>query len=466
MATQTADIAPPAAAETYSRGYRAWMLVMLMAINALNLADRQGMAAIAPALKADLGLSDTQLGLIQGFGFAILYTLLGLPIARFAERSSRVRIIAGAVTVFAVFVAGCSQARSFVQFLFCRVGVGIGDAGFGPPVASLLGDYYPARRRASAMTIVWLGAPIGAMLGSVGGGWVAQNIDWRAWCIGLAVPAIIVSLLGFFTLRDPPRGMSDPVGTMPRSLPSIRATMRFLLAKKSMRHVVVGCGLAAMGMNGIGQFFARYVVAVFHVGMAQAGQILGLIVVIGMTLGLAIGGFGVDWAQKYDRRWSVWGPAVGLLLAAPLFLIGINQPVMGIALPIIALGHIALFVYYTPTLALAQNMVGSSMRASSSFVIAFVLGLVGLGLGPTVIGFLSDVFANRAFGLGDFRTACPGGIAPAGSVATLAAACRSASASGITAAISTTSLLFVGASINYFLAARYVRQDLDTHYTE
>src|ERR1700728_75392 len=147
--------------ESFSRGYRAWLLSILMLVNLLNLADRQGLAAVAPAIKLDLRLTDTQLGLILGLGFAIFYTLLGLRIARLAEHYSRARIVAVAAAVFAAFLFLCSRSRGFTQILLSRVGVGAGDAGFGPPVASLLGDHYPERRRASALTVVWLRAPPG-----------------------------------------------------------------------------------------------------------------------------------------------------------------------------------------------------------------------------------------------------------------------------------------------------------------
>src|ERR1700753_2684032 len=138
-----------------------------MLLNALNVADRQGLAAVAPALKGDLRLSDTDMGLIQGLAFAIFHTLLGLPIARLAERSSRTRIIAASIAIFAGFSAAAAQIRTFTALLMCRIGISIGDAGLGPPVSSLIGDHYPAQRRVSAMTVVWLGAPVGALLGAI-----------------------------------------------------------------------------------------------------------------------------------------------------------------------------------------------------------------------------------------------------------------------------------------------------------
>lgn len=454
--TETAD-------GRFGMGYRAWFLFVLLLINALNLADRQGIAATAPSIRHELHLTGGQLGLIQGAGFAIFYTLFGLPMAWMAERLNRTKIIAVSLALFGVMVAGCSRIHSFWQLMLFRIGVGVGDAGFGPPVASVVGDHYPARKRASAMTVIWLGAPIGAVAGAVLAGWTAQNLGWRVWYLALGAPAVVVAALAYFTLREPIRGMSDPVAAAGPT-PSIFTAFRFLLAKPSVWFILIGASLAAAGMNGLGQFFSLYLQSAFHAGPAEAGRLLGLMSGVAMASGLALGGFGVDWAAKFDRRWFVWGPAIGQLIATPLFFFGADQPSVMMAVLVLGLGHVALFVYYTPTLALAQNMVGANMRASSAFVTSLVLGLVGIGLGPTLIGYLNDLFTQRAFAAGDFVHLCPGGQAAAGASAALAGACRTAGGEGIRHAIMAMSFLFSGAAIFYVLASFNLRKDLDTHY--
>jgi predicted MFS family arabinose efflux permease len=462
-----ASIEAPAVAGTrdeagYTRGYRAWLLFLLAVINMLNLADRQGMAASAPALKADLHLSDTQLGLIQGFGFAVFYTLLGLPIARLCERRSRTRIIALGIGAFAICVALCSQARNFAHILLARIGVGVGDAAFVTPVGSLTGDHYPPHRRTVAMTLVWLGGPVGALVGSAGGGMIVQGFGWRTWFIVLAIPSFAVAVLALLSFREPPRGRFDRASETAR-IPTMMETLRFMLSKRSMLHVLIGCALAAMGMNGLGQFLVRFMVAGYGIGIAEAGRTLGTLAVLAMGSGIALGGFGVTWASKFDRRWAVWGPALGLILSAPLFAFAAFQPSLMRALPLLAAAHVAMFVYWTPTLALAQNMVGSTMRASSSFVGAVVIGRVGIGFGPTIVGILSDLYATSAFP-GEFTVACPGGAAPAGALQSVTAQCVEASRAGIVYAIATMSIVFAWAAFHYALAARTLRQDLDTHF--
>jgi predicted MFS family arabinose efflux permease len=451
--------------DEYSRGYRAWMLFILMMMNALNLADRQGLAAVAPIIKRDLHLSDTELGVIQGLGFAIFYTLLGFPIARLSERYNRARIIAVSIAVFSAFGGLISQVRSFSALLLCRIGVGMGDAGaIGPPLYSLLGDHYPAGKRGGATTVIWLGAPIGAFAGAAIGGFTAQNGNWRNWFIGLAIPGFVAAVLAALTLREPRRGRMDLGGAAPAAVPSARETLKFLFGKRSMRYVLLGAAFSASALNGLGQFLARYLVAVFHIGPGEAGKMLGTLVVVSMTSGLIIGGFGVDWAAKRDRRWYVWLPSLSLIIAMPLFEMGLFQPTLASCISFLLPAQIALFVFYTPTLAIAQNMVSSNMRASSSFTVNIVFGLVGIGLGPMFVGIISDLAASMTFAGGSYSLQCPGGVARAGGDAALSSACAAASAHGIQLAMGAVTLLLLLGSLFYFMAARTLRADLDAHY--
>ena len=183
-----------------------------------------------------------------------------------------------------------------------------------------------------------------------------------------------------------------------------------------------------------------------------------------MASGLLLGGFGVDWAGRFDRRWSVWGPALGLLLATPLFIFGFTRDSLQMTVIVLICAHVSMFVFYSPTLAIAQNMVGANMRASSAFVMSgLVLGLAGIGLGPTLVGFLSDRFAAHAFTA--FLGSCPGGRAPPGALPALGEACRNASATGIRQALMVMALLCVWSAVHYLLAARTLRRDLDTYYS-
>lgn len=448
----------------FSKGYRGWLLFVLLLANAMNLADRQTMAVLGQAIKAELQFSDTQLGIIQGIGFAIFYTAMGLPLARLAERYSRARIISASVALFGVMAALCGTASSFGRMLLFRVGVGIGDAGLGSPVASLIGDHFPRDRRASAMSILWLGAPVGVLTGATAAGWIADHMGWRTAFYAVGIPAIAVALLAFATLREPPRGTFD-VGVGKASAPPPWWTVfKFLFAKPGMRHTLIGCGLAAVSMNAIGQFIVPFLVRAFDMSLTNAGRTVGLIASISMASGLLVGGFGVDRASKRDRRWFGWGPAIGLTLAGPAFLAGFYQRDIAAAIALLMFAHVTMFVYYAPSLAIAQNMVGANMRATAGFVVSAVLGLVGIGFGPTLNGLLSDHFASGAFTLGSFAAMCPKGFAPVGSSADLVAACKAASATGLKHAMYVMSTLCVWAALHYVLAARTIREDFDTLY--
>jgi predicted MFS family arabinose efflux permease len=457
-------MASPSDASNFSKGYRSWVIFLLILIYALNLADRQGLAASVQAIKLDLKFTDSQLGFIQGLGFALFYTLMGLPLARLAEHKSRTKIISACVGLFGVMVALCSTARGFLGLLALRIGVGVGDAGFGTPVSSLIGDHYTRDNRASVMSVIWLGAPLGVVAGSAGAGYLAQYVSWRAAFLAIGIPAIFVAIVALLTFREPVRGLCDPEPLSSDPPPSTWTVFRFLFAKRSMWHVLIGCALGATSMNAIGQFLSAYLVRNYDMGIAAAGRLLGMIAGVAMASGLVLGGFGVDWAGRYDKRWYVWGPALGLALAAPLFLFAFHETAVEAAVALLVAAHVSMFVYYAPTLALAQNMVGANMRASSAFVVSLVLGLVGIGLGPTIVGVLSDRFAIRAFGRAGFETLCPGGAPAAGSAHALVAACANASATGLRDALMIMSMLCLWAALHYVLAGRNLRRDLDTHY--
>jgi predicted MFS family arabinose efflux permease len=446
---------------SFSTPYRAWLLFVLFLTTALNLADRQGFAAVLPAIRADLHLTDTDLGLLQGLGFAIVYTLMGLPLARLAEHGRRTYILSAATALFGAAVALSSACRGFWQFLLCRVGVGIGDAGFAPTVASLVGDHFPATRRASAMTLVWYGGPFGAFLGAALGGWIAHRGHWQSWFVVLGVLGIVVAVLALLTLREPRRGMSDALAAELEPPPPILATFRFLIGKRSMCHVLAGAALASMTMNGLGQFWGRFFVAVHHTDLAETGRVIGTMGAVAMVAGLSLGGFGADLAGRHDRRWYVWGPGIALLLSTPLLLLGVTRGTMAGSIPILIVGLTLLFAHFTPTLAIAQNMVAANMRASSAFAVAAVISIVGAGIGPTLTGFVSDALAQHAFAIGDYKALCVGAVAGEAQSTALREACATASAGGIRGAIIVMSVFCGLGGLHYLRAARTFRRDIE-----
>lgn len=467
MTTSYRSLAPASDTQVNKRfgvTYRARLLVILLLMSAFNVADRTGLAITSPAIKRDLALSDTQLGLLLGLGYAVFFALLALPIARLAERASRTKIIAISVAVFGAMLALCGSAQSFSQFFLYRIGVGAGDLGFGPPVASLIGDHYPLHKRASAMGIIWLGAPLGAISGAALGGWFAQNLGWRMWFVALGIPATLLAVVAFLTLRDPPRGMSDSGQAGTGLPPSISEVLGFLWSKRSYRHILLGAGLAAISMGSFAAFLPRFIVSSFHTSFSSTGLYLGLMSGTAIAIGMTLGGLGLDAIAKKDRRWYVWGPAMGLLVSGPLFIFAIEQRTVSSSIAVLFFAHVALFIYWTPALAMAQNMVSANMRASSGYIMSLVLSLIGLGFGPTLVGALSDRFANFIFRAGDFAAACPAGVPAPGAGKLLIQACADASAGGVRYALIAIALPLIWASLHFYLSSKTLDADLDTHY--
>ncbi|MEO0320634.1 MAG: MFS transporter, partial [Pseudomonadota bacterium] len=194
-----------------SKGYQYLVLFLLTGVYTFNFLDRQIMGILAPAIKGEFGLSDTQLGLLSGIAFAILYTTLGIPIARLADRHNRVTIIALSLAVWSGFTALCGIAQNFSQLILARIGVGIGEAGGTPPAHALISDYFPKEARAGALAIYSMGIPIGITIAYLGGGWIVQNFDWRTAFLGLGIPGVLLAIILRLVVREPERGLIDRI---------------------------------------------------------------------------------------------------------------------------------------------------------------------------------------------------------------------------------------------------------------
>ena len=455
MKQNSTDTATP----PFVDGYRSWLLAVLLLVSSFNYTDRIVFAIMSQSIKQELGLTDLQLGLLGGLAFALVYTGFGIPVARLADRYSRTKIIAAAILVWSLMTAFCGLAANFWQLLIGRVGVGVGEAGFLPPTASLLGDTFPPNRRASAMAIVQLGSPISALAGGVLLAWVGQELGWRMAFVVVGLPGIIISLVVYFGLREPQRGLIDGLAKPPPTVPLGQA-LREIVSKPAMIHVVLAGALAMFGLNSIGLFLTPFFVRVHGFNLANAGVVFGIVQFIGAVSGLLLGGFGTDALASKDLRWRAWGPAIGLLCAMVAYGSGFTQ---GDSMPsagLILLGSACLFVYFVPSLALVQNMSGPHSRATAVAVYALVSSIIGTGLGPTLVGLASDLYANAAFHGGSYTALCPGGLPGADVSAAVAAACRSAAATGVQRALITCTLVFPWAAIHYLLAARTLRRDL------
>lgn len=441
-----------------SARYRTWLVFVLLVLSMLNFADRAILSVLAQPIKEDLKLTDADLGMLQGLGFAILYSLLGLPLGWLAERVSRKRLIAACVAVWSFMTAACGLAGSFGSLLLGRIGVGVGEAGFQPTTASLVSDHFPPQRRASITAIILVGSPLGFLLGQAVGGWVAAGWSWRVAFFALGVPGLVAALVAALTLREPPRGLSE--GHLAAgAAPSLKEVLCLLWSKPTFRHLLLGFTVSGFAMNAVAQFVLPFYLRSFGLPIAVAGAVFGAVSFSSNGLGMLLGGFGFDRLARRDLRWPLWGPAAMMVIATPLYALAFASPVFATSLAFIWFANFSLATYMAPAAATFQNMVGPRMRAFTSAIVAVVVGLLGAGLGPTMLGMASDRFADRAFG-GGFVGTCPGGRAPPSADAALDAACRAASTQGLRLALLCGLVFFLWAAVHFVLASRTLRRDL------
>lgn len=441
----------------YSRRYTTWMLSLLVLSYASSFLDRVIVATVGQALKIDLRLTDTELGLLGGLAFALFYTLLGMPVARLADRYNRVSLVATCIAVWSLTTMFCGMAQNFGQLLLCRVGVGIGEAGCTPASHSLIADHYPPEKRATALGIFALGVPLGVLVGGYAAGWLTQHLGWRSAFIWIGFPGILLALLVRLTLHEPARGGFEATGAS-REIPPFMDIVRRLLSLQSFRRLIVGAGLQSLGSFGISLFIPVLFMRVYHMEFAQAGLLFGLITGLSGLIGNAAGGYLSDWAGRRDARWYLWVPAIGFFLVSPLYIFGVMQDDWMIAAPILLVSSIFMFLSYPSTFAVTHRFVAPRARATASAVMLLVISLVGQGLGPLLIGYASDRFAKHTFA-GDYASVCPAGMAAKGADSAVVAACSAASASGVRYATAVCSLVFILAGLYYVFAARTLRAE-------
>lgn len=443
-----------------SSSYRTLFVVSMFTICCFNFADRAVLSVLAQSIKVDLKLTDFQLGLASGLAFAGLYSLFGIPFGWLSERFSRVRIVATATIIWSCSTVFCGSVTSFWQLFIARAGVGLGEAGFVPPTSSLVADHFSGKRRTSAMSTVMLGTPVGTFLGSVVAGWAASEWTWRTAFFVLGLPGVVFAAFIWFVLRDPPRGLADNAPKSAAPPPDLSAFFKELVRRPAFRYVIIGGALAGFGMTSISSFLAVFLARVHHLPVREAGALFGTISGVALAIGLIVGGFGSDWLAQRDKRWSAWIAALGLSLAPFIYFIAFRIEARVPAAIVLTGAAAALLMFYGPTIGMIQNLLEPKMRATGVALFTTLYTAIGAGLGPTFVGFMSDRFAQRAFGAESFKATCPGGIAPAGSPEALMQACKNASATGVQEALTAAVCVFLLAAVSYFMASRTFRQDL------
>jgi predicted MFS family arabinose efflux permease len=374
----------------FSPAVRNYALGVLVVVYTFNFIDRQILSILLEPIKQDLGLSDSALGMLTGFAFALFYATLGIPIARFADRSNRRNLIAWALAIWSAMTAVSGLAQNFWHLLLARIGVGVGEAGCSPPAHSMLADYFPTENRATALGIYSLGIPFGILFGFIAGGWLNEFFGWRVAFFIVGVPGLLLAILVRFTLREPPRGMAEG-RVADEEQPTIMETFRFLWSKRSFRHMAVGGGLTAFVGYGVITWVPSFLIRSYGMNTGDVGTYLGLILGIPGGIGIALGGYLADRYGARDTRWYLWIVSVALIASMPLFF-GVYlsstafASLMFLILPIL-LGNF----YQATTFSQTQGLVSLRMRSVAAAVLLFILNMIGLGAGPQAVGILSDV---------------------------------------------------------------------------
>lgn len=439
MATRdvrTASIGQGTASLLSQPWYWNYVLGVLTLCYVVNVVDRsQVLAASIQAIKKEFGASDFALGMLSGLPFAVFYSILGIPIAAWADRSSRRNVLAIAVAVWSAMTAVCGMAVNFVMLFAARIGTAVGEAGGSPPSHSLISDYFPKLQRGTAFSVYALAVPIGSAMGAAYGGWGNQHLGWRLTFVTVGLPGILIALIVRFTVLEPPRGMGDGVArsAAQAKTPGMFEVLGFLWHRRSFRHVCLAAALHSVVWYGNGAFNNAFLQRSHNMSVAQAGYWISMFTAIA-GFGTFFGGYAADRLSRSlkDRRWYLWVPGIATLLCVPFQIFAYLSPSLRVALPSFVGMMFMAAVFFGPSFAMTQALATLRMRSVATSLLLFVQTLIGNGFGPSVTGFISDRLQP------------------------------SLHQNSLRYALVAIGVVNVWATVHYMLGARTLRQDLET----
>jgi MFS family permease len=393
-----------------TKNYRTFVLVLLTIVYGFNFIDRQIVGILAPFIQKDLGLSNTQLGLLIGLAFATLYTTVAIPLAWLADRYNRVNILSIALATWSGFTALTGLATNFAQIAIARMGVGIGEAGGSPPSHSIISDMYSKEERAGALGVYSMGIPLGIMaayfITAVLMGSSPEEVDWRRIFIFLGLTGIALAIVLRLVVREPVRGAMEFEEKVEIIQPPFLESLKILLKIPAWWAMCFGIAFGS---------FAAYATSAFHtkflIALDPTFNIQKLVIILGIINGVAyVGGtyFGAKLADRWgkkDIRVYGWLPAVTILLCLPIGILSYWAPSVEMNLVWTSLFLVFIGVYLGPSFAIAQTLAPIKMRAMSTALFFFILNMIALGGGPTFTGWLIDVFKENYNDLESMRYA-------------------------------------------------------------
>ena len=407
--------------------YRAYVLFILVVVYTFNFIDRQIVGILAVPIKADLGLSDTQLSLMGGLAFALFYTFLGIPIAMLADRMNRTWIMTAALAIWSAMTAACGLAQNFLHLFLTRLGVGVGEAGGVAPAYSLISDYFPAEKRARALSIYSFGIPIGSALGILLGGVLTSYMGWRAAFVVVGLAGLAIAPIFRLTMREPKRGGLDGATAEVKPV-GLKVVVSTLIRKPSFWGLSFGA--ASSSMMGYGlifwlpSFFVRsygealpgffswmpdFLIPASPSPLLYASYFYATILLLGGSVGIWLGGVMADRYGPDRKAAYALVPAGAFLATIPFFLIGVLAPNLWIAFPAFLMLQALSLVWLGPVLSAFQHLVQPNMRATAAAIFLFINNLIGIGIGNLAIGAISDTLKAQ-YGDESLRYAILSGI--------------------------------------------------------
>ena len=425
-----------------------WFILLLGLIYMANFIDRMIISVVGEPIRREFGLSDLQLGVMGGVAFALFYGGIGIPIARLAERMSRVGIVAAATAIWSMMTMLSGVATSYAHLLLARMGVGIGEAGFTPPVVSMIADRFDADKRATVFSLIAVGVSVGGAVGAMAGGWIAQTRGWRMAFLVMGGPGLLLAALLWLTIREPARTKAGDAA------PSLRQVLRQVGRSPAFVSFTVGSGMVALVGFGLNLFLIPLLIRRFGFDLKSAALTFALTFSMATALGGVVGGMVADrLATHHHRRYGllpIWGAA----LALPLYLAAIYQDDWRILAVLLFAATFSLYAFLPTIMTVTQRLVEPRMRATAAAIHAFGQTVFGLGLGSAFLGLMSDVLARRAYG--------PGYIAlcrtTKGQVPT--ALCSAASGTGLQQALLLLGLFLLLAIASFWVAARSIAGEI------
>ncbi|MBI1212273.1 MAG: MFS transporter [Alphaproteobacteria bacterium] len=382
-----------------SRGWATYYVVILTAMLSLNLMDRQLLAVVAEPIKIEFALTDTQLGLLTGLIFAGVFALASIPVAWLADHANRVAILTVCGTLWSLTTLATGVVNGFSQMVLTRAGLAVGESGCHPCAVSLIAGYVPVERRGRALAIYSMAGPIGFLVVGIVGGGIADHFGWRGSFLALGAASLVVAFLAATTLPEPKR-VPAPEGETRRE----RKAYRQILAKASYRNLLLGAAFAGVATYGIAAWANVFAIRYFGWTPGQVGAVFGTLGTIAGLFGTWLGGRLSDWLSPKDTRWLMWVPALAGLLAIPFDAAGAFANSVTVLFVTSPVGVLFRTLPLAPVAAAIQRLAADDVRARAAATVGVLGTLMGLGIGPTVVGFLSDalkpLFLNDALRIG------------------------------------------------------------------